>query len=165
MDIRRQTILKHLDYHAWATGKTLDAVAPLTHENLHRDMKNSFRSIWDTLVHIYQADSIWYSRHQGNATGTLAMFPADPTLDGLRVQWADVQARLRKYAEELPDADFERVINYRLLSGAEWASPVYENLLHVVNHGTYHRGQIVTMLRQQDAKGVTTDFIAYLRQL
>lgn len=162
---RLSTVLRQLDYHAWANQRMLDAVAPLTEEQLHRDLKNSFPSIWRTLEHIYQADECWYARHQGNVIITVDMFKAEPSLDLFRTQWAGVHRRFRAFAEALTEADLDRTIDYRLLSGLACRTNIYDNLLHVANHGTYHRGQVVTMLRQLGAKGVSTDLIAYIRQL
>jgi uncharacterized damage-inducible protein DinB len=56
------------------------------------------------------------------------------------------------------------VVSYRALSGAPYANPLGELLRHVVNHGTYHRGQVATLLRQLDVKPPQTDLILYYRE-
>ena len=163
MDLARSTTLRHLEYHAWATAKTFESVAPLSHEELLRDMRTSHSSVWGTLKHIYQADAIWLRRLSGEETAKLSDADEVSDLPGLQKSWQVIQARLIELAGSLNGADWTRVVEYRFLSGEEARSPIYEILLHVVNHGTYHRGQIVTMLRQLGAEPIPTDFIRFVR--
>ena len=165
MDLCRATVLRHLAYHRWATEQTLESVAPLSHEELNRDMMTSHSSVWGTLVHSYQADSIWLQRHLGNIGAKLTDFAPPETLTELGQQWAQVHAQLSDYASSIAEANWMTILEYRFLSGVEVRTPIYENLLHVVNHGTYHRGQIVTILRQLGARPISTDFIRYVREI
>jgi uncharacterized damage-inducible protein DinB len=163
MNIHRLTALRHLEFHAWATQKVLDSVAPLSKEELLRDMQTSHSSVWGTLDHTYRADALWLKRLQGEGNATLASVDAAEDLAGLRRIWSDTQAGFISFAGSLNDTDWTRGIEYRFLSGQEGSSPIYETLLHVVNHGTFHRGQIVGMLRQLGAKPIATDFLTYVR--
>lgn len=163
MDPRRDTALRLLEYHAWATQKTLDSVADLTPENLNRDMQTSHSSLWGTLEHTYFADSLWLMRFQGERPTRMDDAPRGTDIASLRRLWAGVQGNLISFAGGLGASDWDRVLEYRFISGAEARSPIYETLLHVVNHGTYHRGQIVTMLRKQGAEPIATDFIHFVR--
>ncbi len=164
MDTRRAIALRQLEYHAWATQKTLDSVQPLTEEQRRRDMRSSHGGIWGTLEHTFQADAIWLKRFQGVPTAKLGDVSA-ADLPALRTQWADTQGQLLSWAGGLSDADWGGVIDYRFTSGAEARSPIFENVLHVVNHGTYHRGQVVAMLRQLGAEPIATDFVHYVRTM
>ena len=164
MDPRRATALSLLEYHAWAANRIFDSVEPLSSEELHRDMKTSHSSVFGTLEHVHRADAIWLKRLQGFGNARLDEVSA-ADLPGLRKQSAEVHAELIAFAGALPESDWSRVIEYRFMSGAEGRSPIYQNLLHVANHGTYHRGQIVTMLRQMGAEPIGTDFITYVRRL
>jgi uncharacterized damage-inducible protein DinB len=74
-----------------------------------------------------------------------------------------VQGDFISWAGGLNDQDWDTVIDYRFMSGKAGRSPIYESVLHAVNHGTYHRGQIVTMLRQLGAEPLATDFIHFVR--
>ncbi len=164
MDPRRATALRSLEYHAWATQKTFDSVEPLSSEELHRDLRTSHSSIFGTLLHVHQADAIWLKRMEGMRDAKLDGVSA-PDLPVLRQQAAEVQGRLIAFAGALNDSDWTTVVDYRFMSGLPGRSPIYENLLHVVNHGTYHRGQIVTMLRQLGAAPIATDYIHYVRMM
>jgi uncharacterized damage-inducible protein DinB len=163
MDTAKSKALRLLEYHAWATAKTLESVQPLSHEELLRDMRTSHSSVWGTLDHTYRADALWLKRLGGDPDVKLSAIDPVSDLEGLQRSWQAAQTGLISFAGSLSDADWTRVVEYRFLSGKEGRSPVYETLLHVVNHGTYHRGQIVTMLRLLGAEPIATDFIAFVR--
>jgi uncharacterized damage-inducible protein DinB len=153
-----------LDYHYWARDRLLDAVVPLTPEQFTRDMGSSFRSIRDTLAHIYAAEWAWHSRWVGSSP--TALLPSDmfPDVATLRARWADHESTMRAFLDGLGEAGVARVIEYKLLNGQAGASPFWQMLQHVVNHASYHRGQVTTMLRQIGAApGKPTDLIAYYR--
>lgn len=153
-----------LDYHYWARDRMLEALEPLTAEQLDRDMGNSFKSIRDTVTHVYAAEWAWYSRWQGTSPDKL--LPADMFHDlaAVRLAWTDLEAKVRAYLEQLGEANVTQVIEYRLLSGQPGASPFWQMLQHVVNHASYHRGQVTTMLRQLGAQPAKPlDMIAFYR--
>ena len=154
-----------LNYHYWARDRVLDAVDPLPQEELTRDLRNSFGSIRDTLVHVYLAEWAWHLRWQGQT-------PQRPSLDlfpdvaSLRRAWLEHEAKVRAFAEALGEEGISRVFQYKLMSGSAGASPFWQMLQHVVNHATYHRGQVTTMLRQIGAPPPKSmDMIAFYREL
>jgi uncharacterized damage-inducible protein DinB len=154
-----------LDYHYWARDRVLDAVEPLPHDQFIRDMGSSFRSIRDTLAHLYFAEWAWYSRWQGDSP--TSQLPADmfPDLATIRALWRDQEAKMRTLLESLDEAGINRRIEYKLLSGKPGASVFWHMLQHVVNHASYHRGQITTMLRQLGATPPKAmDLIAFYRE-
>lgn len=85
------------------------------------------------------------------------------SLDELRRAWADVGARQRAFLADLGEAALDRTVPYANIAGEPLASSISEMLRHVVNHSTYHRGQIVTMLRQLGKRPPSTDMILYFR--
>ena len=153
-----------LDYHYWARDRLLEAVEPLTPEQFTRDMGSSFRSIRDTLTHIYAAEWAWHSRWMGKSP--TALLPSDmfPDVASLRATWAEHEAKMRSFVDGLGDAGIARVFEYTLINGQPGASPFWQMLQHVVNHASYHRGQITTMLRQVGASPAKPmDLIAFYR--
>ena len=158
--------LNHLlGFHYWARDRASTAVEALTPEQYVRPMGSSFTSIRDTLNHVYQAEWIWYARWNGVSPTS---FPADeiPDLAALRRRWSELEGKVRAYLADAGDSGINRVINYRLMSGKEGASPLWQMVAHVVNHATYHRGQVTTMLRQLGAAPAqSTDMITYFREL
>lgn len=155
-----------LDYHYWARDRMLDAVGALTPEQFTRDLGNSFRSVRDTVAHIYGAEWIWYARWQGETPAALPTPDTFPDVASVRQAWRDHEKRMRAYVDGLDDHGLERVIAYKLLSGQPGASVLWHMIQHVVNHATYHRGQVTTLLRQLGAAPPkSTDLIAYSREV
>ena len=154
-----------LEFHYWARDRVFAAVEPLTVEDYERPMGNSFPSIRDTLNHVYLAEWIWYSRWNGVSP---TAFPTGelPDLATLKSRWSDMEGKVRAYVDAAGDAALNRVIEYRLMSGKEGASPLWQMVVHVVNHATYHRGQVTTLLRQLGAPPAqSTDMITYFREV
>jgi uncharacterized damage-inducible protein DinB len=153
-----------LDYHYWARDRLLDALEPLTAEQLTRDMGNSFKSIHETVAHVYAAEWAWYERWHGQSP--TALLPSDqfPDLAAIRRAWSEHEAKMREYVDSLGEDGGSRVIDYKLLSGQAGSSPIWQMLQHVVNHASYHRGQVTTMIRQLGAQPAKPmDMIAYYR--
>ena len=153
-----------LDYHYWARDRLLDALEPLAPEQLNRDLGSSFKSIRDTIVHTYAAEWAWHSRWQGHSP--TALLPADqfPDVAAVRRAWSQHEAEMRAFLDAVGEDGVSRVFEYTLLSGQAGASPLWQMLQHVVNHASYHRGQVTTMLRQLGATPAKPmDMIAYYR--
>ena len=140
-----------LEFHYWARDRVLDAVALLTPEQYTRALGSSFASVRDTLVHTYSAEWTWYQRWQGTSP-TSHLEPADyPDVETLRTAWKSHEAMMRVYLATLDDISLGNVLDYKAFGGQAARSAIWEMLQHVVNHATYHRGQVTTMLRQLGA--------------
>jgi uncharacterized damage-inducible protein DinB len=150
-----------VDYHYWARDRMLDAVAALDADAYVRDLGSSFPSVRDTLQHTYGAEVVSLQRWCGETPATFpATFPDD--VHGLRDAWRAHELAFRAFVDSLDDAALQQVVHYRLLSGAEASSALWQMLVHVVNHATYHRGQVTTLLRQLGADApASTDMIAF----
>jgi len=154
-----------LDYHYWARDRVLAAVEALTPEQLARDLGNSFPSVRDTLAHIVAAEWAWLSRWRGQSPTALRAASDFPDLAAVRREWTELEPQVRGFAAGLGEQGVERIFEYRLLSGATGASPFWQMLQHVVNHASYHRGQITTMLRQLGvAPPKSMDMITFYRE-
>ena len=154
-----------LDYHYWARDRVLDAVAPLSSDEFTRDMGNSFRSIRDTLVHTYSAEWIWYSRWRGESPTAMLSPDAFPDVSTLRPAWLAHEQKVREFFAGLDSAGIAQVIEYKAMSGQSTASVLWHMLQHLVNHATYHRGQVTTMLRQLGASPPKSmDLITFYRE-
>ena len=152
------------DFNAWANQRTLDACAALTHEQFTRDLGSSFRSVRDTLAHIYGAQWVWLERWHGRIPPALPS-PADfPDFETVKRRFAEIDRNLIDYAASLSAEDLQRVLDYRTLAGTPNAQPLWQMLQHVANHSTYHRGQVTTLLRQLGAKATATDLIYFYRE-
>lgn len=158
------TLRTLLDYHYWARDRMLDAVGVLTPEQLTREMGGSFRSIRDTCAHIYAAEWAWYSRWQGASPTALPAADRFPDVSTLKVQWTEHEARVRAFVDHLGEAGIHNVFEYTLIDGRPAATVFWHMLQHVVNHASYHRGQVTTLLRQIGAEPPKSmDLIAFYR--
>ncbi len=132
-------------------------------EQLVKDLRGSFPSVYGTLVHLYQADSIWMDRLEGRPSGALADYVAPGCTFELREAWLGLLDKMLAWAEALSETEWSRVMSYKSLAGISYTTPLWQMVLHVVNHGTHHRGQITGMLRQLGVKPVGLDLIGFYR--
>ena len=152
------------DFNAWANHRSLEAAAKLTNEDFTKPMGSSFGSVRDTLAHICAAEWIWLERFQGRSP---ASFPdASDYVDvaSLRMKWAEQEARLLAFVGQLTQEHLNRVMEYNTMKFGVYSNPMWQSMQHVVNHGTYHRGQVTTLLRQLGAQPILTDLMHYYRE-
>ena len=107
-----------LDYHYWARDLILEAVTPLTPEQFTRSVDSSFKSVRDTVAHIYAADWVWYTRWLGESPSSLIAYDAFPDVGSIRRSWIDLEGKVRGFVEGLGETGISRVFEYKLLSGA-----------------------------------------------
>jgi len=152
------------EYNRWANRRILEAASKLSEEEFNKDLHNSFPSIRDTLAHILAGEWIWLTRWNGaSPTGTPDSWDLS-TFEALRMQWQEVQKDQIAFVSSLTDDALDQVIAYRNTAGEPFSNPLWQMMRHVVNHSTYHRGQVTTMLRQLGAQAVATDLIVYYRE-
>jgi uncharacterized damage-inducible protein DinB len=151
-------------FNQWANRRMLDACAALTPEQFSRDMGSSFRSVRDTLAHIYGAEWIWHERLHGRSHTGLPAGTEFPDLTAVRAKLEEMDRTYVDYASKLTPSELARVFQYKTIAGTELSNPQWQILQHLANHGSYHRGQVVTLLRQLGAKAVSTDLIAFYRE-
>ncbi len=153
------------DYNSWANRRTLDACATLAPEQFTRDMGSSFRSVRDTVTHIMDAEWVWLERFQGRAPSAMPDNSRFTDLASLRAEWNGLGANLLGFVRGLTQADLERALEYKTMKFGVYRNPLWQSLQHLVNHGTYHRGQITTLLRQLGAQPNYLDLMHYYREL
>jgi uncharacterized damage-inducible protein DinB len=152
------------DYNSWANHRTLEVCAALNDEQFTRDLHSSFRSVRDTLVHIMLVEWLWRERWLGRSPDKYPPVNDFPNLESVRRRWAEIERNLLDYVAALKPEDIDRVIAHKTTAGVPQSAPLSQMLQHLVNHGTYHRGQVATMLRQLDGKPIGTDLILFYRE-
>jgi uncharacterized damage-inducible protein DinB len=154
-----------LDYNDWARDRLLDAVSALSTEQFTRDLGSSFGSVRDTIAHICDTESIWLRRWKGEQPLGFQRPDRIPDVAAARKEWAELERGMRAFLHELGPDGVERAIEYKDFRGAARSDVFWQMLQHVVNHGSYHRGQVTSMLRQLGAPPPKyMDLIVYYRE-
>jgi uncharacterized damage-inducible protein DinB len=148
-------------YDWWANERVMDAASRLTPAEFTRDLESSHGSIRDTLTHLVWAAWIWLQRWKG-VSPTMVFRPADfPEVESLRERFRSVAAERAAFLRDLSAPALLEPVEYRNIKGETWRYPLWQQLCHVVNHSSYHRGQVITMLRQLGAAPPATDLLVY----
>ncbi len=151
------------EFNFWANARTLQAVESLNEDLLYVDLKNSFGSIHGTLVHLCGAEDIWLQRLNGADPGIFMKKENYPTVASVKLKWREVEDGWKTYLTGLNDELLPRSLTFHNLKGEEVTQQTGQSLQHLVNHSTYHRGQITTMIRQSGGTPIGTDLIAFYR--
>lgn len=160
------TIGQHLAYSVWAAERLKETLDALDESILFAEVKSSFPSIAKTLLHAWDAEVIWLKRLQGVS---LDAWPSQNFKGGKKELLEGIVQSARDLSAFVESKGMDYVsttVQYKNLKGDLFENRVEDMLFHVVNHGTYHRGQVTTLLHQL---GVTKikgmDIIYYLREL
>jgi uncharacterized damage-inducible protein DinB len=140
----------------------LNSVAPLRTEEFARQSAGSFPSVRDTLVHIMSAEWIWLRRWKGVSPRAMLEAAEFPNLAAVRTRWSEIETEQMAFVREVTDESLREIITYTNTRNQTWRYPLERMMQHLVNHSTYHRGQITNFLRQLGAQPVATDFLIYL---
>lgn len=160
----RDHLLLLVDYHYWARDRMLDAVAALPAREYLAARGGSFASIRDTLVHLYGAEWIWMERWKGTSPTAGIGAERFPDVSSLRSAWDELEREVRGYVRGLDGDRVDERVTYRNLAGREAESSRWTMIQHVVNHASYHRGQVTTLVRQAGGQTAPQDLIAYYRE-
>jgi len=163
MIVPAELLRSHFAYNTWANLRLVDAAAKLPIEELTYDFRTADHSILDTLVHIFCAERLWLARFQG-APSTGFITDADRSLAVLQNDWPALDERWNLWLCGLSDEAANAPVSYKDMKGNPWTQVVYKLVLHVVNHGTHHRGQVAGFLRMLAHTPPPLDLSVYDRE-
>jgi len=159
----KETLVRYADFHIWANNRIIDVMQQLGSDMLDKEVASSFSSIKETVYHVWNAEYVWLQRLQlaEHPVKIESFFKGD--FKEACALWQDVSLQLKDFvARQYNDAAFDHVVQYYNFQKLSKKSRVADVLIHVFNHATYHRGQLVTMLRQAGVSNIPAmDFIAY----
>ena len=158
-----------LSYTEWANELAMTAAGKLPDESLRRDVGISHNSIFGTLLHMAGAEWIWLERWHGRSPAKAEAWsmwtPAScADLAMLQDRWAEVADRRAEYVARLDESTLAADLPFKLLSGDASSMRLVDQMQHVANHATLHRGQVVGMIRQLGIDPPSTDLLFYLRR-
>jgi uncharacterized damage-inducible protein DinB len=152
-------------YHLWANQLLIERILKLPAELQEQTLPSSFPSLSKTILHMWDAESIWWQRMKlleqivrpsDGFTGS-----CEDAAKGLMTQSKQWHEWVLNAQEHMLDHEFI----YYNTKKEKFKQSVYLVLTQVINHGTYHRGQLVTMLRQLEVGNIPgTDFILWSRK-
>jgi uncharacterized damage-inducible protein DinB len=152
-------------YNEWATRRILNAAAKLTEEQFLAPRSLVFGSVRGTLVHAYGAEWIWRRRCQeGTSPSGLPAETLFPTFADLRAAWEEEQAAMGTFVAGLTEEQIDGEMLYTTTEGKSMRAPLWQLLLHVVNHGTQHRAEVAQVLTELGHSPGDVDLIVYVRR-
>ena len=161
----KKMLAQYATYNLWANNRLIEIINNLTDEQVDREIISSFTSIRKTVLHLWDVENIWWQRMK---LVEVQVWQSDSYTGSLMELNNNLLAQSKQWKEWIDiatEAALEHEFIYRNSKKDQFKQPVYEMLLHLFNHQTYHRGQLVTMLRQVDEKSIpNTDLISFLRK-
>ncbi len=161
----KDLFVQYSTYHIWANQQLFDTIDILHEDQYHKEVPSSFGSLFNTILHMWDAEGLWWQRMKlqerfikpsETHTGILK----DVT-NGLMFQSREWNDWIKNSHEQMLQHEFI----YQNTKRENFKQPVYQVLLHLFNHGTYHRGQIVNILRHLEVQKIPpTDFIVWSRK-
>lgn len=148
-------------YTLWADRACLRAVAAVRAEDLTRDAGASFGSLLGTLAHVLGSERLWLSRFSGLPLDRVADLSDFPDLATLSAAWEETAAELESFLASLDEPQLLSPLAYVSTEGESLAFPLWQLVLNLANHSTYHRGQVVSLLRQLGYEPPSTDLITF----
>ena len=161
----KKMLSQYAAYNLWANQRIIEVINNLTDEQTERNIVSSFNGIQKTLLHLWDVESIWWQRLKlaenqswQSDTYTGSLMELTKNLLTQSKQW-------KEWIDIATEAALEHEFIYKNSKKDQYKQPVYEMLFHLFNHQTYHRGQLITMMRQSGEKSIpNTDLIAFLRK-
>jgi len=153
-------------YNVWANERIIDCIKVAGEEKANAIQKSSFDTILKTVFHIWDAEHIWLKRLEGSSPGSWPSKSFKGSFVEVFTGMSLTSKDFGKFADRLMEEDLKRTISYKNFKGDQFSSTFLEVVTHVFNHSTFHRGQLVTMLRAANSADIkSTDLIAYYREL
>lgn len=163
--MNQEAIQKLYAYNRWANHRILVHAEEVTTEQLRWPQPFPSGSLFATLVHTLSAERGWLRRWQGNSPKTPLNVADFQGLADLRALWAEEEALMQAFIDDLDEAKLHTAIAYSTFKGLSGEELLWPMMLHVINHGTQHRSEAAAMLTGFGHSPGDIDLIVYLRSL
>lgn len=151
------------DYNRWANERVLESLQPLGQDLFTSNKQASHGSIRGVVAHIAAAEWIWLERWKGSSPSSLLSESEFETVEIASRRLRKIDGELIEFTNRLTQAEVDASREYRTTEGQRYSNLLSDMLVHVVNHSSYHRGQVSTLLRQAGAVPKSTDLILFIR--
>ncbi|MEO8766318.1 MAG: DinB family protein [Ginsengibacter sp.] len=160
----KQLLQQYALYNIWANKLITERIAQLPEEAIVKETVSSFNSLYKTVLHMMDVESIWWQRMKLQEHVEWPGKKFEGNFDQLAQQLLSLSRQWHDWIQNTNDANLTHVFSYQNSKKEHFKQPVYEMLLQLFNHQTFHRGQLVTMLRQNGIEKIpATDFIIFSR--
>lgn len=152
------------EYNLWANTIVCGWLEQISNEQWTKEIISSFNSIQETVLHIISAEKAWLQRFKKQPFEWLQTTYKGSKEDHIKL-WKENSAELKAFIDAFDEKELDTNLDFKRLNGEAYSMPYYQLFAHVVNHATYHRGQLVTMLRQAGFEGISsTDLLGVYRK-
>lgn len=141
--MEKEELIKLFDYHIWAMNKLLKHLKQLPIQIYSQSLESVFPSISTVINHIYQVDLLWYKRYNNSYSPSPVV--SLNTIDEALIEFNQLHTNMKA---DLLTRDHLEEFSYRNSKGEVYRNTIIEVIQHLVNHGTYHRGNISAMIRE-----------------
>lgn len=153
-------------YNLWANEQLSAALHTLNDASFHKDIPSSFPSIIKTVAHLHGAEGVWHQRLEKVTTTVFYSLPENAEGKDEVDKWLNISRGLTDLVLSYNESHLVETLQYRRFDGTVQGSPRWQMIQHAVNHSTYHRGQLITMLRQVGSTTIpNTDMISFYRTM
>lgn len=161
----KELLLQLSVYNIWANRLLLDVINTLPPEKQTQTVSGSFSNLLKTSLHLWDAESIWWQRMKLSERIIVPSQNFEGSVKEVSLGLLQQSKQWNEWVMHAPEHALLHEFIYQNTKREQFKQPVFQMLLHVFNHGTYHRGQIVTMLRELEVNKIPqTDFIVWSRQ-
>ena len=154
--------IQRFSYNHWANLRLVQTTSQLDVAAFQKEFTSSFASLQHTFVHIIWAEELWLARWEERKFDSVYNPGGYPHIERVQIAFNDLFERQTKFLNSLQAGDGERRINYVNSRGEICEYPLAQMMEHLLNHSTFHRGQIVTLLRQLGVAPPGTDYLIYI---
>ncbi len=151
-------------YNAWANRRIFAALRALPAEQYFRDLKSSHGGLHGTLCHIVWAEALWLNRWLGRPNPAVAQGRDLATLGAAEQRWEQVESERAAFLQNLREPRLDDTVAVKPSTGGEYVHTFRQMFRHAVDHSTYHRGQVITLLRQLGVQPPATGLIVFYRE-
>lgn len=149
------------EYMYWATQRYFAVAEGLTEEQLHRLQGHSWGDVHATLVHMMSSEWMWLQRWNGTSPKAPLDKADYPTLAALKQRWGEMEREMRSFIEAQTEESLQKPVTYSNTRGETFHVPLWQMMVHVVNHETHHRGELAAMFALMGVEHPEDEMIQY----
>jgi uncharacterized damage-inducible protein DinB len=153
-------------FNVWANAQAIEWLNKIDNNQWAQNIISSFNSIEATCIHIAGAEKIWLERWQMVENPVFLPETFKGSKADVIAIWQKSSTDILQFIENLSEEDFQKKFSFKRLNGDLFYMEYAKTFTHIINHSSYHRGQLVTLLRQAGFTAVTsTDVLTYYRSI